>query len=381
MERTWSMNIRLKLYIVISASFIFPLFMFFWVGRSFNVWEGVILFISMCITIIGLIIVSRGVPLRSPEELPDAVTENHTLTHQKNNAVQDAKHAVSELSHQTVALTEQVEALVNIAGDISHGASIQTNNVVKSTDTMTEITSGIQQIASSSEKVSDTSKKASVAADEGYKLIGNLLTQMQSIYQTTDKLSKFIANLANNSGQVDQIVHTITDIAEQTRLLSFNATIEAARAGEFGKSFAVVANEVGKLSDKSKEEADHISNILSSIQSDVHTAVEITSNSMEKVSDGMTTMNTTKNYFQTIIQEVSGTSDQIMEMSAAVQQLAAGTEEVKKITEFTMKVQQGGTDKINQLDKLLKEFRSSYEMIIKNYSNLEPHVGQEITGG
>lgn len=375
------MNIRLKLYIVISASFIFPLFMFFGVGRSFNVWEGVILFISMCITIIGLIIVHRGVPLRSPDELSDAVTENHTLTHQKSNAAQDTKHAVSELSHQTVALTEQVEALVNIAGDISHGASIQTNNVVKSTDTMTEITSGIQQIASSSEKVSDTSKKASVAADEGYKLIGNLLTQMQSIYQTTDKLSKFIANLANNSGQVDQIVHTITDIAEQTRLLSFNATIEAARAGEFGKSFAVVANEVGKLSDKSKEEADHISNILSSIQSDVHTAVEITSNSMEKVSDGMTTMNTTKNYFQTIIQEVSGTSDQIMEMSAAVQQLAAGTEEVKKITEFTMKVQQGGTDKINQLDKLLKEFRSSYEMIIKNTSNLESHVGQEITGG
>ncbi|WP_167815101.1 methyl-accepting chemotaxis protein [Sporolactobacillus shoreae] len=303
------------------------------------------------------------------------------LTPQESDTAQYTKYAVSDLFHQTVALTDHMETLVNVAGDISHGASIQTDNVVKSTDTMTEVTSGIQQIASSSEKVSDTSKKASVAANEGYKLIGNLLTQMQSIYETTSQLSKFIANLADHSGQVDQIVHTITDIAEQTRLLSFNASIEAARAGESGKSFAVVANEVGKLSDKSKEEADHISNILSSIQSNVHKAVEITSDSMEKVSDGMTTMNTTKNYFKTIIQEVSGTSDQVMEMTAAVQQLAAGTEEVKKITEFTMKVQQGGTAKINQLDTLLKEFCSSFEMIIKNYNNLESRDKKEVAGG
>ncbi|WP_100488788.1 methyl-accepting chemotaxis protein [Sporolactobacillus pectinivorans] len=370
------MNIRLKLYIVISAIFIFPnlLLTYFFVSSGFKVWEGVIPFISLCATIIGLIIVYRGVPLQPPNKLSDAFAENDTSTSRGSDTGQNTKYAVSDLSHQTVALNDRVETLVNVAGDISHGAMIQTKNVVKSTDTITEITSGIQQIASSSEKVSDTSRKASVAADEGYKLIGDLLTKMQSIYQMTDQLSKFIANLADHSGQVDQIVHTITGIAEQTRLLSFNANIEAARAGEYGKGFAVVANEIGKLSNKSKEETDHISNILSSIQSNVAKAVDMVSNSMEKVSDGMTAMNATKSYFETIIQEVSGTSDQIMEMTAAVQQLSAGTEEVKNITEFTMKVQQGGTAKITQLDTLLKEFKSSFETMKKNYSDLESGI-------
>ncbi|MCO7175985.1 methyl-accepting chemotaxis protein [Sporolactobacillus kofuensis] len=376
------MSTRLKLYIVLSFLFIFSnaLLVYLFVSNGFHLWEGIIPMISLCLTIIGLIIIYRDVPIQSSAQFLNEAVESQKRSDLSMDILNTTKHEISELADRTHALSDQVETLVHVAGDISQGASIQTKNVVKSTDTMTEISSGIQQIAASSEVVSDTSKKASIAADEGNKLIGNLLNQMQSMYKITDQLSTFVANLANHSGEVDQIVHSITDIAEQTQLLSFNAHIEAARAGEFGKGFTVVANEVGKLSNKSKEETVRISKILSDIQSDVNKAVEMTAKSMDEVSDGMSVMNKTKRYFETIIQEVSGTSDQIMEVTAAVQQLAASTNEVEKITEFTMKVQQGGTAKINQLATLLNDFHSSFDAIEKNYHIMESRVEKERIG-
>lgn len=369
------MNTKLILYTVMLALFIFPNFLFtaFSINEGFNTWVGLVQLLSLITLIMGLIIVYKTAH-KTEKSSPPEQTNDEIFDPLIRDTLQRIKVRVSEITQISNALHERLEMLNNVSGDILRGASIQTDNVVKSTDTMVDVSGGIQQIASSAEVVSNTSKKASDAANEGFQLIGNMLSQMQSIQQIVERLSEVIKDLASHSSEINQIVNTITDIDEETNLLSLNANIEAARAGEYGKGFAVVAKEVGKLSNKSKTATEHISDILSSIQTKVETAVEMATRSIEKVSEGARAMNTTKSYFETIKQEVSGTSDQVMEMSAAIEQLSAGTEEVNKITEFTMKVQQGGTSKIKQLDMLLKEFQSTFEEIANKCADLEVNI-------
>lgn len=368
------MNTKIKLYIVMLALFIFPNFLFtaFYIREGFNSWVGLIQVLSFITMIVGFMIIYKSThTIKEPSPEPSSA---EACDPPISETVQMIKTQVSEITQISLTLHKQIEAISNVSGDILQGASIQTNNVVKSTDTMTDVSGGIQQIASNAAVVSNTSQKASDAAKEGYQLIGNMLSQMQSIQQIVKRLSEVIKDLANHSSQINQIVKAITDIDEETNLLSLNANIEAARAGEYGKGFSVVAKEVGKLSNKSKTATENISDILSSIQAKVEIAVEMAADSIEKVSEGATAMNRTKSYFETIKKEVSGTSDQVMEMSAAIEQLSAGTEEISKITEFTMKVQQGGTSKIKQLDGLLKEFQSRFQEAANKLKLLETNI-------
>lgn len=372
------MNVRLKLNIVIFLLFILPAVSFtaFSLVQGFNGWAGFVQLLSAIVMIIGFVIINREVNSNKPA--PAVQVEKETAVSRDKQVFEALKSPVTELNDTLTDFQNRLEALSGTVKDILKGAQIQSDNVVKSTDAMTEMSSGIQQIAANAEIVANTSKNASDAAEDGFRLIDQMLGQMETIHKTVDQLSEVITDMAGHSNEINQIVSTIEDIAGQTHLLALNAAIEAARAGEHGKGFAVVAGEVGKLSKQSTDATSQISEIVDSIQKNVSKAVDMAAGGKKEVSSGMTVVEAAKRDFGVIQKEVGAASKQTMEMSAAVQQLSAGSEEITKITAFTMKVQQGGTVKITELDKSLQNFQATFEEATDKCRDLQINIDNKM---
>jgi methyl-accepting chemotaxis protein len=267
-----------------------------------------------------------------------------------------------------------MENISKVAADILKGANIQSENVERSTEAMMDISSGIQQIASNAQNVSNTSTTTLQAVADGFKAIETVIGQMESIHQKVENLSEVITGLSKYSREIGNIVNTITEISSQTNLLALNAAIEAARAGEHGRGFAVVADEVRKLSEEAAASTNQISEIVSSIQENISKSVEYMNEGKAEVTNGIRIVNDAKRAFEVIQSDMDNVLQQIIEVSAAVQQLSASSEEIKKITEFTKKVQKGGVEKIQNMNGLLDELITAANAILSSAHHLYQKV-------
>ncbi|WP_155891592.1 methyl-accepting chemotaxis protein [Heyndrickxia acidiproducens] len=308
--------------------------------------------ISVFISVFDLIFFKKETKIT---QTPDLQVPGPLEQNKLSDFIESIHGYTKRLDQALVDLSKNVELAQQASSDILKGAIIQTENVEKSTSTMNEISSSIQQIAESAAIVSNHSISASETAADGYQSIQAVINQMNSIYEHVNGLSAVISSLSQQSIEIGQIIETISDVSSQTNLLALNASIEAARAGEHGKGFAIVADEVKKLSREADLATKKVSTIVNAVQDNVKRSVQFMMQSKNEVSDGIQGVNKAKHAFETIQSKVGGVTDQITSVAASVQELSSGSEEVTNITAFTMKVQQGGTAKIKELDTVVND--------------------------
>ncbi len=299
---------------------------------------------------------SKVLSVLATGDLTERMSGNYKGDHQ---IIKDSINTVADsLSKALTEVNQAVSETASAATQISSSAEeIATGSQEQSAQTA-EIASAVEEM---SKTVMENSKNTSFAADlarnagrkahEGGEVVNKAIKGMEEISEVVSNSAETVFTLGNNSNKIGEIIQVIDDIADQTNLLALNAAIEAARAGEQGRGFAVVADEVRKLAERTTKATKEIADMIKQIQAVTSEAVKSMQKGKTKVDDGKKLVNQTGNVLQEIIFESQKVSDIITQVAAAVEEESASTEQVSKNLESINSITQESSSGIQQIAK------------------------------
>ncbi|MEM5768582.1 MAG: methyl-accepting chemotaxis protein [Bacillota bacterium] len=291
---------------------------------------------------------TQQVQVDSQDEIGQLASAFNTMVMQLKTLIKqintDAEQLAASSEELTASSEQSAQAANQVAASISEVAADATGQMAAANETsavVQQMSAGVQQMAASASQVAVQSSQAADKAKDGGVAVEKAVSQMAQIEDTVNTSAAVVAKLGERSKEIGQIVDTISGIAGQTNLLALNAAIEAARAGEQGRGFAVVAEEVRKLAEQAQEAAKKIAELIGEIQGDTDKAVVAMNDGTREVKTGAEVVNAAGVAFREIIDLVTQVSDQVRDITAAIQQTAAGSqhivEAVKKIDDLSKK--------------------------------------------
>lgn len=271
------------------------------------------------------------------------VTESFKLmTQHTMEMISEIKHSSHSLLEATDLINTKMKVINEANGDIfksiqevSGATETQLVRSEESSRAIEEMSIGIQKIAEASNDVSEQSNNMNCQVKDGFEDIQLIISQIQNMKGSVLHSSQIIEDLGSQAKEIGTIVSLISDVANQTNLLSLNAAIEAARAGEHGKGFAVVSQEVKKLAEETNKSANLIENKLNHFRDTIELAVANMTKGYSEVEQGAIAVTNTKEKFMSILSAVELVTSEIQEVSAVTEEMSAGSEEISaSIEEF-----------------------------------------------
>ena len=291
-----------------------------------------------------------------------------------NNIERDSQTVKQEAS-QVAAASEEVSATVE---ELTAQVDSVNSNVNNASAAIEEMTSGIEEVAASaqnvahaSQKLSEEAQKVSQLANEGQKAILSITDVIVQTREKADVTFQIVEKLSESAKNIGEIVDTINSIAEQTNLLALNAAIEAARAGEAGRGFAVVADEIRKLAEESKQATQNIANILRGIVDSSMKASEATKETVEIVNKAYSESDLVKSQFEQILQSIVRMSQMTENLAASAQEQSAAAEEMSSAMDSASKSMVSVVEQMNEVTMAIKQQADAISNVAKTAENLD----------
>ena len=263
------------------------------------------------------------IPVQSKDEIGEMVQDFTIMCRKIEEMVLSIKTNVMTLSSSSEELSATAESLSKDAQEQSHQVRQVSESTVQMSQTITDVAQNATTAAEAAENSADT-------ADGGKEIVSMASEGIVSIADTVKDAGVSIELLGKSSAQIGEIVATINGIADQTNLLALNAAIEAARAGEQGRGFAVVADEVRKLAERTSQATKDIGQRIAAIQADTQKSVLAMRKGAEKAEKGKGLSKAASEALNSIVIVSTKTKDMIQRIAAATEEQSATSEEITK---------------------------------------------------
>ncbi|MGE5363891.1 MAG: methyl-accepting chemotaxis protein [Bacteroidota bacterium] len=270
--------------------------------------------------------------------------DHKILINSINTLAESMETAISEVS-RTVGITVQASSQISeSAVQIADGTKIQSDQSTEIASAIEEMTRTIFENSKNSSFASEAARQAGQKAVEGGGTVGESISGMLKIAEIVDETAVTVEALGQSSREIGDIIQVIDDIADQTNLLALNAAIEAARAGEQGRGFAVVADEVRKLADKTSLATKEITTMIRTIQEETNSAVESIKEGTAVVSKGKELAQKADVSLREIIQETDKVAELVSQVAVASEEQSATVEQISRSVEGISGVIQKSVD-------------------------------------
>lgn len=273
----------------------------------------------------------------------------------------------SKMLNNILASANSVATAVDIlrsrAEKSAEGAKNQSGQIDQIATAAEEMSQTITDIARNASVVSETSSDAMNIAEKGKEVAEGTVETVNRVYSSTVELATMIEKLNNSVAEIGDIVTVIKDIADQTNLLALNAAIEAARAGEQGRGFAVVADEVRKLAERTIKATAEISEKISVVQKESNLTTKSMGEASGEVTKATEYIKQVGDSLNHIVGAVQKVRDQVTQIAVAVDEQSAASEEVAKNIEKTSAI-------TKEIEKMSEDVMREVYEFIKIASNL-----------
>ena len=259
-------------------------------------------------------------------------------------AMEQAEAASREAQSKTEAMLAAADKLEQV-GSVVSSASTQLSAQIEQSDrgaaesaqrlseaatAMNEMTATVQEVAKNAGSASAASAETREKAEAGAQVVEKAVHSIEQVHQMSLELKGDMVQLNEHAQDITRIMNVISDIADQTNLLALNAAIEAARAGEAGRGFAVVADEVRKLAEKTMASTNDVGNAIKSIQESTAKSMTGVDQAVERIGEANELASRSGQALEEIVATVEATADQVNAIATASEEQSAASEEINQ---------------------------------------------------
>ena len=299
--------------------------------------------------------------LRVNEDRQDEIGE---LGRWFNKFVESMQEVIFQLRSTSQAVASASTQIAASADEMASGLQEQETQTQQVAAAVEELSQSVTEVAAKSSDATTASEQSQHLAEEGGCVVRSTVEEMEGIATEVNASAQTINALGVQSEKIGEIIAVINDIADQTNLLALNAAIEAARAGEHGRGFAVVADEVRKLAERTTQATEEVSSSIRGIQGETISAVAQIEAGSERVGKGVDLANQAGSSLETIVTGCQSVQGMVQDIAAAANEQASASDEIARAIENISSVTRQSSEGAGQASEAAGDLAHQAEQLM-----------------